>query len=896
MIRGRAEKQKKKKGFLSKAKALALIVFAAFFVSAEVFADEAQSVDCSSFDTIEITEIDSGTVKGVIKGRNGGATVHDYDEYHFVVESLRLDWNGHGESVDQTTALKTEKLEKQGDGTYIFESKGNFAITRIWDITTGGGRVDDSGWEVMACAYDDDNNKAICDFEQYSYRASIGKDALQQSTIFYGLFQSRGDTSTCSGLALYEPSEIAFPVNPEKTKTINCLDDVSGLFGWVSCPLLDTTRDFIINIYDTVVTDWLNLEPQLLARSGNEGKEVYNAWNTFRLWANVALVLILLIIILSQVTGFGISNYGIKKALPRLITAAILINLSYIICQAVVDLSNILGFGLKGIIEGELNAINQITTSSGVVSLGAGAILFVAGLVSAVFIIIFINPELLLFILAAFILAVIAILFLFITLGIRQALVVLVITVSPIAFACYVFPGTKSIYKKWFELFKGLLLSFPIATIMVYGGALLGKIMVTVWGDDLLATTGALVISVAPFFFIPKTITASLGAVNQAVASVRSGITNRAQRRLHNSGMAQDLKRSSQEKKLKRWAAMPGGSTYRAKADALDARKRRVAEYKNNPDLIRQEEGLARVREMEGQIDARNETVQDMSDNLTDALMADASDENTARITAYTNKLKETSEGRAQLARIFQTQTSGPGAMSDESFNAMMGSFGAEDIDKLRDVSPRMATYVEGVKNGTIGRGDYGSINVFNSNMLSNLTEESAANMDTADFLDIVNQINASPATRNSQQAVEFARIAENLVSNESLNSSMNSQKLSALNGANGFLTQRNDRIKATASSAFGAYGSMAASQLNAQAQADFNAAAAAGDAERMEAIAYAYRNAAANRTNDAAAAAARTNIAGWANGARAAAQANGHQDIVGSQLELINMSGHRIS
>jgi hypothetical protein len=168
--------------------------------------------------------------------------------------------------------------------------------------------------------------------------------------------------------------------------------------------------------------------------------------------------------------------------------------------------------------------------------------------------------------------------------------------------------------------------------------------------------------------------------------------------------------------------------------------------------------------------------------------------------------------------------------------------------------------------------------------------------MDTAEFNEIVGQLTANPANNNSRQAVEFARIAERLANNEKLAPSLNSQKLDALTGANGFLTQRNGRIRATAGSAFGAYNGMNSAQLNAQAQADYNAAAAAGDAERMEAVAYAYRNAAANRTNDAAVAAARTNIDGWANGARAAAQANGHQDVIGAQLDLISMPGHRIA
>ena len=73
-----------------------------------------------------------------------------------------------------------------------------------------------------------------------------------------------------------------------------------------------------------------------------------------------------LAIIISQLTGFGISNYGIKKMLPRLIIAAILVNLSIYICQIAVDLSNILGYGLRaglgGIGDG-ISAANSVLKS-----------------------------------------------------------------------------------------------------------------------------------------------------------------------------------------------------------------------------------------------------------------------------------------------------------------------------------------------------------------------------------------------------------------------------------------------------------------------------------------------------------------------------------------------------
>ena len=51
-------------------------------------------------------------------------------------------------------------------------------------------------------------------------------------------------------------------------------------------------------------------------------------------------------IVISQITGYGISNYGIKKMLPKILVMAILINLSWYVAVIGVDISNILGKGI----------------------------------------------------------------------------------------------------------------------------------------------------------------------------------------------------------------------------------------------------------------------------------------------------------------------------------------------------------------------------------------------------------------------------------------------------------------------------------------------------------------------------------------------------------------------
>ena len=107
--------------------------------------------------------------------------------------------------------------------------------------------------------------------------------------------------------------------------------------GWIVC----SAMTFIGKLNDKVfgfLNNFLEIKTQLLSNNGTQ-----KAWTTFRDIANVAFVVAFLVLIYSQVTGGGITNYGIKKMLPKLVVAAILVNVSFIFCQLLVDISNIIG-------------------------------------------------------------------------------------------------------------------------------------------------------------------------------------------------------------------------------------------------------------------------------------------------------------------------------------------------------------------------------------------------------------------------------------------------------------------------------------------------------------------------------------------------------------------------
>jgi hypothetical protein len=210
----------------------------------------------------------------------------------------------------------------------------------------------------------------------------------------------------------------------------------------------------------------------LATRSLDTNSPLYQIWSNIRNLANVAFIFVFLMIVFSQSTGFGISNYGIKKLLPRIIVGAILVNLSYYICIFALDVSNILGAGIDGLVRSPLRGAGvpastgtqlgawAITILSGGAAAG-GAALAVGGVASAGAVawaaLLGIGSVLLpAALLGATIMLVSIIAY--------KALWVTLIALSPLLAVASILPGTQGIYKKGMSFAKGLFLFYPLVT------------------------------------------------------------------------------------------------------------------------------------------------------------------------------------------------------------------------------------------------------------------------------------------------------------------------------------------------------------------------------------------------------------------------------------------------
>ena len=103
---------------------------------------------------------------------------------------------------------------------------------------------------------------------------------------------------------------------------------------------------------------------------------------------------------------------------------------------------------------------------------------------------------------------VVSMLFLFLVLMIRNAGIVILIAIAPIAIVCYMLPNTEKFYKKWFDLLKSLLFVYPICGALVGAGKLAGNILASTGTEAM--TIAGMIVEVLPFFLIPTLLKQSL--------------------------------------------------------------------------------------------------------------------------------------------------------------------------------------------------------------------------------------------------------------------------------------------------------------------------------------------------------------------------------------------------
>ena len=338
---------------------------------------------------------------------------------------------------------------------------------------------------------------------------------------------------------------------------------------WLLCEIIDGTTN-AEGAAENVVISLLKTPPVAISgancKAGSTASQqdqasacIYNVWSSFRIYGNILLVISLLIAIIVEAIGGGlISAYTIRKMLPRILVAVVLINLSIYIVAALEDVFNILGGGVYDLIkapfsQNNLWKLNITGPSDTTVFLGmfAGLGLLLGGIAlgglyrslkgtgssavpatgtstavrggkpsilsglgdAALYLIIFVVLPILL-----------AILGVLLTLLFRQAVLILLLMISPVAFSLYCLPNTETYFKKWWGILIKTLAVYPIVVALLC----MAEVMSIVFNanpfglEDFLAKFIAIIAVCAPLFLIPFAFKLSGGVVG----SVSGGLSN----------------------------------------------------------------------------------------------------------------------------------------------------------------------------------------------------------------------------------------------------------------------------------------------------------------------------------------------------------------------------------
>lgn len=335
------------------------------------------------------------------------------------------------------------------------------------------------------------DDKPLCGEDSVSITLANGGKATKLPDIY-----SDVNTDTGSNSQSGEPGEI------EPT----CESD-GGALAWIFCALINAMADAVDTAYEELIVEMLKADGV-----GLTSGDLFNVWNSFRIVANVVLVLAMLVIIFGQGIGGGlIDAYTVKKTLPRIVAAAILINISVYIAAFAIDVTEIIGKGLQSLLYAPFSGSGQsfsfrIGNTGGGLGIAAFIGAAIAVKVAFLFVAIFVLLP-----------AVLAILGVFVTLLVRQGLIIFLVLVSPVAFALYCLPNTEKYFKQWWSLFVKTLLVYPIIALLFAMADILSVVIGLAFQNEGAATTvgeiGSVILMFIPLFMIPWAFKMSGGAI-----------------------------------------------------------------------------------------------------------------------------------------------------------------------------------------------------------------------------------------------------------------------------------------------------------------------------------------------------------------------------------------------
>ncbi len=254
--------------------------------------------------------------------------------------------------------------------------------------------------------------------------------------------------------------------------------------GWVICPTMRSIARLADYGFAYINQAFLRIEYSITANDSG----TYKAWELMRNIANGLFVVAFMVLIYSQLTGRGAGGYSIKRMLPRLILAAIAVNLSYFICVILIEVTNIVGDSILAAfaeissrvgrtimpIGGANNSSLIAAFQDGTLTTLTAAVLNKVGVAWVL-----LAPVAAVTVSIATISAVMLVLLIM-----RKTVVAMLILASPILFVAYLLPNLERFFFSGVRLFLQLLLLYPIIALLLGTGQVVSATIVSVGSND----------------------------------------------------------------------------------------------------------------------------------------------------------------------------------------------------------------------------------------------------------------------------------------------------------------------------------------------------------------------------------------------------------------------------
>lgn len=302
---------------------------------------------------------------------------------------------------------------------------------------------------------------------------------------------------------------------------------------WILCPVAWATSKFADSI-NSVVEYQLDfqtgnyLADSTTTKCGPNTCQLNKSWVIIKNVVSGLVVILMLIMVISQAIGGQLFDaYTVKKMLPRLAIAVILMQFSWVLGKWTISSVNDIAFGVKQIMLAPFGGPSQLDLAH-IMNHVNSAFPIVTGwpLLGIVLVLLFLFKDFILPLLIFLLVAIgSAILIALATLVLRNSFIIMAVVFAPVALLLWATPGQtfQGLWKKYADNVMKMLFLFPLIMAMIYTGRIVAYVSGGLPGAaNIMSYLVVLIAFFVPYFLLPKTFKWGgqiLAAVNQEINS-----------------------------------------------------------------------------------------------------------------------------------------------------------------------------------------------------------------------------------------------------------------------------------------------------------------------------------------------------------------------------------------